>query len=101
MRREKGRIVTERLQPMQVQNSVGTSHRRTVQRQAQIRFHALRDADCCPRWISCRRDDGRPSAKLKPSGGGVEQGCACRSPLIGDRVIARDWKALTGAKCFK
>ena len=39
-----------------------------------------------------------PSAKLKPSGDGIEQGCACSSPLISDHVIACDWQPLIVTK---
>ena len=48
--------------------------------------------------ISYGRDDGLLSTKLKLSGDGIEQGCACRSPLIGDHVIACDWQPLIVTK---
>lgn len=58
----------------------------------------MRDADSFLRWSSYRWEYGWPSAKFKVSGDGVEQGCAYRSPLIGDHVISRDWQVLISAE---
>lgn len=94
-----------------------TASRHSNLRTAKANVHALcaasagsirsRLASTCATRTAARAGDptdemtARPSAEFKPSGDGVEQDRACRSPLISDRVVARDWQALIGAECLK